>query len=214
MHQLTFYVDFISPYAYLAFHALPKALEGLSYQVRYQPILFGAVLQHHGQLGPAEIPAKRLWTYRQVLWLAQQQGCSLRMPASHPYNPLGLLRLATACDAQGHPNRHVCEQLFEHVWGEGLEAADPQRQAVLQERLAPPRDPNSEEVKAQLREATQAAIDAGVFGVPSIAVDDKLFWGQDALPMLRDYLTAGPWFQGPDWDNCSGLPKSMERKRS
>jgi 2-hydroxychromene-2-carboxylate isomerase len=214
MHQLTFYVDFISPYAYLAFHALPKALEGLSYQVRYQPILFGAVLQHHGQLGPAEIPAKRLWTYRQVLWLAQQQGCSLRMPASHPYNPLGLLRLATACDAQGHPNRHVCEQLFEHVWGEGLEAADPQRQAVLQERLAPPRDPNSEEVKAQLREATQAAIDAGVFGVPSIAVDDKLFWGQDALPMLRDYLTAGPWFQGPDWDNCSGLPKTMERKRS
>ena len=214
MHQLTFYVDFISPYAYLAFHALPKALEGLSYQVRYQPILFGAVLQHHGQLGPAEIPAKRLWTYRQVLWLAQQQGCSLRMPASHPYNPLGLLRLATACDAQGHPNRHVCEQLFEHVWGEGLEAADPQRQAVLQERLAPPRDPNSEEVKAQLREATQAAIDAGVFGVPSILVDDKLFWGQDALPMLRDYLTAGPWFQGPNWDNCSVLPKSIERKRS
>ena len=214
MHQLTFYVDFISPYAYLAFHALPKALEGLSYQVRYQPILFGAVLQHHGQLGPAEIPAKRLWTYRQVLWLAQQQGCPLRMPASHPYNPLGLLRLATACDAQGHPNRHVCEQLFEHVWGEGLEAADPQRQAVLQERLAPPRDPNSEEVKAQLREATQAAIDAGVFGVPSIAVDDKLFWGQDALPMLRDYLTAGPWFQGPDWENCSVLPKSIERKRS
>ena len=214
MHQLTFYVDFISPYAYLAFHALPKALEGLSYQVRYQPILFGAVLQHHGQLGPAEIPAKRLWTYRQVLWLAQQQGCSLRMPASHPYKPLGLLRLATACDAQGHPNRHVCEQLFEHVWGEGLEAADPQRQAVLQERLAPPRDPNSEEVKAQLREATQAAIDAGVFGVPSILVDDKLFWGQDALPMLRDYLTAGPWFQGPDWDNCSVLPKSIERKRS
>jgi 2-hydroxychromene-2-carboxylate isomerase len=213
MHQLTFYVDFISPYAYLAFHALPKALEGLSYQVRYQPILFGAVLQHHGQLGPAEIPAKRLWTYRQVLWLAQQQGCSLRMPASHPYNPLGLLRLATACDAQGHPNRHVCQQLFEHVWAEGLEAADPQRQAVLQERLAPPRDPNSEEVKAQLREATQAAIDAGVFGVPSIAVDDKLFWGQDALPMLRDYLTAGSWFQGPDWDNCSALPKTMERKR-
>lgn len=214
MHQLTFYLDFISPYAYLAFHALPKALEGLSYQVRYQPILFGAVLQHHGQLGPAEIPAKRLWTYRQVLWLAQQQGCTLRMPASHPYNPLGLLRLATACDAQGRPNRYVCQQLFEHVWGEGLEATDLQRQAVLQERLAPSRDPSSDEVKAQLREATQAAIDAGVFGVPSILVDDKLFWGQDALPMLRDYLMAGSWFQGLDWDSCSVLPKSIERKRS
>ena len=145
-------------------------------------------------------------------------GTAARLPLAHAgqpsVQPFGLLRLATACDAQGHPNRHVCEQLFEHVWGEGLEAADPQRQAVLQERLAPSRDPNSDEVKSQLREATQAAIDAGVFGVPSIAVDDKLFWGQDALPMLRDYLTAGPWFQGPDWDNCSGLPKTMERKRS
>jgi hypothetical protein len=85
---------------------------------------------------------------------------------------------------------------------------------ALQERLAPPRDPNSDAVKAQLRAATQAAIDTGVFGVPSIAVNDKLFWGQDALPMLRDYLTAGAWFQGPDWDNCSALPKTMERKRS
>ena len=55
MRQLTFYLDFISPYAYLAFHALPKTLQGLNCQVSYQPILFGAVLQHHGQLGPAEI---------------------------------------------------------------------------------------------------------------------------------------------------------------
>ena len=213
MHQLTFYVDFISPYAYLAFHALPRALEGLSYQVRYQPILFGAVLQHHGQLGPAEIPAKRLWTYRQVLWLAQQQGCPLRMPASHPFNPLGLLRLATACDEHGQPNRFVCQQLFEHVWSEGLEASDPQRQAALQARLAPSRDPNSDLVKTQLREATQAAIDVGVFGVPSITVDDKLFWGQDALPMLRDYLQGGAWFKAGHWNECSDLPKTLERKR-
>ena len=214
MHQLTFYVDFISPYAYLAFHALPKALEGLSYQVRYQPILFGAVLQHHGQLGPAEIPDKRLWTYRQVLWLAQQQGCPMRMPASHPYNPLGLLRLATACDEHGQPNRYVCQQMFEHVWGEGLEASDAVRQAELQTRLVPLRDPNSEEVKSQLRAATQAAIDAGVFGVPTIAVEGKLFWGQDALPMLRDYLIGGAWFQTSDWDDCTALPKTLERKRN
>ena len=69
-------------------------------------------------------------------------------------------------------------------------------------------------MKAQLREATQAAIEAGVFGVPSIAVDDKLFWGQDALPMLRDYLTGGAWFQAGGWDGCVTLPKSLERKRS
>jgi 2-hydroxychromene-2-carboxylate isomerase len=214
MHHITFYLDFISPYAYLAFHALPKALEGLSYQVHYQPILFGAVLQHHGQLGPAEIPAKRLWTYRQVLWLAQQQGCPLQMPASHPFNPLGLLRLATACDDRGQASPLVCQQLFEHVWGNGLEASDPQRLAALQARLSPLRDPNSPEVKTQLRDATQAAIDQGVFGVPSFAVNDKLFWGQDALPMLRDYLSGSEWFQGTVWNDCSVLPESLQRKRS
>lgn len=214
MYHITFYLDFISPYAYLAFHALPKALEGLSYQVHYQPILFGAVLQHHGQLGPAEIPAKRRWTYRQVLWLAQQQGCPLHMPASHPFNPLALLRLATSCDHSGQPHHSVCQQLFEHVWGDGLEASDPQRLAALQARLAPERDPNSPEVKKQLRDATQAAIDRDVFGVPSFAVDDKLFWGQDALPMLRDYLNGGVWFQGTAWNDCSVLPESLQRKRS
>jgi 2-hydroxychromene-2-carboxylate isomerase len=198
MHQLTFYLDFISPYAHLAFHALPKALQGLSYQVTYQPILFGAVLQHHGQLGPAEIEGKREWTYRHVQWLGAQQGCALRMPASHPYNPLGMLRLATALNAQGQPNRFQCEQMLHHVWADGLDAADP----------------NSDEVKNQLRQATDAAIQAGVFGVPTIAVDGKLFWGQDALPMLRDYLDRGEWFQGSAWDDSSALPRALARKRT
>ena len=48
--------------------------QGLSYSVSYQPVLLGALLQHHGQRGPAEMPHKREWTYRQVLWLAHQQG--------------------------------------------------------------------------------------------------------------------------------------------
>ena len=118
MHALTFYFDVISPYAYLAFDQLPRTLQGLSYTVSYQPVLFGALLKHHGQLGPAEIAGKREWTYRQSLWLAREQGLSLRIPAAHPFNPLPLLRLAVSCDAQGQPNRHVCERLFRHVWGE------------------------------------------------------------------------------------------------
>ena len=67
MKQVTFYFDPISPYAYLAFEHLPQALLGLSYQIIYKPVLFGALLKHHGQLGPAEMPGKRDWTYRQVL---------------------------------------------------------------------------------------------------------------------------------------------------
>ena len=66
MKQITFFFDFISPYAYLAFESLPQALQGISHQVRYQPILFAGLLKHHGQLGPAEIAGKRDWTYQQA----------------------------------------------------------------------------------------------------------------------------------------------------
>ena len=113
MRHLTFYLDFISPYAYLAFHALPRSLMGLSYSVTYKPVFLGALLKHNAMLGPAEVPPKRAWVYRQVQWQAQQQGLKLDMPALHPFNPLALLRLAVAMQAQGQPNRYVCETLFQ-----------------------------------------------------------------------------------------------------
>lgn len=102
MRDIHFYFDFISPYAWLAFKALPATLEGIAHQVHYHPVVFGAMLKHHGQLGPAEMPGKRDWTYRQVMWLAKQQGTVLQMPASHPFNSLSLLRMAVATAASGH----------------------------------------------------------------------------------------------------------------
>ncbi len=216
MKDITFYLDFISPYAHLAFEALPEALMGLSYSVRYTPVLFAGLLKHHGQLGPAEIAPKRDWTYRQVLWLAHSRGIPLEMPASHPFNPLALLRLALACSPEATPqapNRYVCETIFRHVWRGGAEAADAQRLEALARQLAPPRDPGSEIVKAQLKTNTGNAIEQGVFGVPTFAVDDKLFWGLDSLPMLRDYLLGNPWFDGPAWTGVHSVSSGAVRRR-
>jgi 2-hydroxychromene-2-carboxylate isomerase len=210
MKHITFYLDFISPYAYLAFEKLPEALMGHSYSVTYKPILFGAVLKHHGQLGPAEIEPKRDWTYRQVLWQAHTHGVALQMPASHPYNPLPLLRLAVACEAQGLPNRYVCETLFKHVWQGGADAADPQRLQAVTQQLAPAREVNSEAVKAQLKAHTDEAIARGVFGVPTFEVDGKLFWGFDALPMLQAYLSGDPWFDS-QWDAPASVAQGIRR---
>jgi len=214
LKTITFYLDFISPYAWLAFHALPQALQGISHRLVYRPVLFAAMLKHHGQLGPAEIPAKRDWTYRQVLWLARQQGCELQLPAAHPFNPLGLLRLGLACDADGEPNRYVCEQLFRHVWCSGEDAADSQRLAGLTAQLMPLRDPAGAEVRQQLQAHTQEAIDLGVFGVPSFVVEDKVFWGQDALPMLRASLQGDPWFDGPQWHGVQSTAVGIRRQSS
>ena len=200
MKRIDFYLDFVSPYAYLAFEALPQALVGISHQVAYRPVLLGALLRQHGQLGPAEIPGKREWTYRHVLWLARQQGVPLQLPAQHPFSSLDLLRLALACGPGPLPNRHVCETVFRHVWQGGADAADATRLAELVARLAPGRDLTGDEPRAALRALTDAAIAGGVFGVPAFVVDGRLFWGLDALPMLRSHLLGDEGFAQFDWD--------------
>ena len=206
MKQIDFSLDFISPYAYLAFEELPKALIGLSYSVNYKPVFLGGLLKHHGQLGPAEIPAKRDWTYRHVLWLAQQHGIALQMPATHPFNPLALLRLALASEVQGLPSRYVCETLFRHVWVGGADAADAARLEAVTKHLLPRRDPNDAARKDELKAL-------GVFGVPAFVVDGKTFWGLDGLPMLRQYLEGKPWFDGPDWDSVQTLPSALPARK-
>jgi 2-hydroxychromene-2-carboxylate isomerase len=212
MKHITFYLDFISPYAYLAFEKLPEALKGLSYQVDYRPVLFAAFLKQHGQLGPAEIAPKRDWTYRQVLWLAHLHGIPMQMPAAHPFHPLGLLRLALACGSgDGLVNRYVAEAAFRHVWRGGADAADAQRLQALRDQLQPRRDPQSEAVKAELKANTDAALARGLFGVPTCEVDGKLFWGFDALPMLRAYLEGDAWFTSGTWDEPARLPKGQTR---
>lgn len=214
MKHITFYLDFISPYACLAFEQLPEVLMGQSYSVTYKPVLLAGMLKHHGQLGPAEISPKRDWTYRQVLWLAHRHGIDLQLPAAHPFNPLALLRLALACGAQGESNRYVCETLFHHVWRGAADAVDPARLQALTARLAPQREVNSEEVKQELRANTQEAVARGLFGVPTLVVDDRLFWGFDALPMLRDYVCGDSWFAGADWDAAARLPSGITRRPS
>ena len=207
MKRIVFHFDVVSPYAYLAFERLPQVLAGCSYEVAYRPVLFAGLLQHWGQKGPAEIEPKRAWTFRQVHWLAQQHGIMLDTPALHPFNPLPLLRLALACG----PNRRIVEAVFRHAWVGGHDPNDAQRLAELTARLAPLRDPAGADVKTELRRLTDEAVAGGLFGVPSFVLDGRLFWGLDALPMLRDALLCGAWFGGPAWDR-EGAPRPGVRR--
>jgi 2-hydroxychromene-2-carboxylate isomerase len=212
MKHLVFSFDVISPYACLAFERMPQVLEGVSHEVSYQPILFAGLLQHWGQKGPAEIAPKRDWTYRQVMWLAQQHGVAFEMPAQHPFNPLALLRLLLACaPAGGTPNRWACEQVFRHVWRGGADAADVQRLAALAQALSPQRDPAGAEVRDELKAATAAAAARGLFGVPTVEVDGRVFWGLDGLELLLAYLRGDPWFDGPAWDAATRI-QGIQRK--
>jgi 2-hydroxychromene-2-carboxylate isomerase len=212
MKRIGFYFDVISPFAYLAFEQLPQVLIGCSYEVQYQPVLFAGLLGHWGQKGPAEIEPKRAWTFRHIAWLSHTLNIALQTPATHPFNPLPLLRLALACAQAGDmPNRRVVEAVMRHVWRGGADPADPERLRVLSEALAPLRDPAGDDVKRELRALTEAAVARGVFGVPTYELDGRLFWGVDALPMLRAALLGDAWFSGPQWAAAALAPPGVTR---
>lgn len=210
MKHITFYLDFVSPYAWLALEQMPRALQGISYHVEYRPVLLGALLQGDANPGPAGIPAKRLWTYRQVTWLGQSLGIPLQMPAQHPFKPLPLLRLALSHGQGGNINRFVAQSVMQHVWDGGHDANDPQRLNDLRQLLQDQKrgEEGGDEVKQWLRANTDQARQAGVFGVPAWVVDGHVFWGLDALPMLRSFLQGDVWFDG-QWDAVDGIPNGL-----
>lgn len=221
MKHLRFCFDVVSPYAYLAFERLPQALEGLSVEVSYQPLLFAGLLKHWGNTGPAEIAPKRAWTYRHVAWLAHRQGVRLDLPAQHPFNPLALLRLALACAPEADdgatslvtPSRRVCERLFRHAWHGGADANDAARLRTLRDSLQPRRDPQGDAVRLALREATTTAAARGIFGVPTIEVEGRMFWGVDSIDMIVAYLHGDSWFDKAIWDAADRMPPGLERIR-
>jgi len=215
MKRIVFWFDVISPFAYLAFEHLPQALEGCSYEVQYRPVLFAGLLGHWGQKGPAEIAPKRAWTFRHIAWLSHTLQIPIDTPATHPFNPLPLLRLALACsEARGTPNRHVVEALMRYVWRGGADASDAVRLRELAAALAPQRDPAGDDVKAELRTCTNDAVARGVFGVPTFDVDGELFWGADSIEFLKDFLGNSSVIKNPEMQRLDELPAAASRRTS
>ncbi|MFN9192308.1 MAG: DsbA family protein, partial [Pseudomonadota bacterium] len=90
--------------------------------------------------------------------------------------------------------------------GGGATATAPARQAALAAALAPARAPAGAAGTRELRAATEEAVARGVFGVPTFELGGRLFWGLDALPMLRAALAGDGWFDGPAWA-AAGAPR-------
>jgi 2-hydroxychromene-2-carboxylate isomerase len=208
MASADWYFDFVSPFSYLQCEQLPRLEQTL--RVRYRPVLFAALLDAHGTQGPAEIPAKRRFTYRFVVWQAQQLGIALKFPAAHPFNPLPLLRLALAADCA--PEAIRC--IFRFVWRDGRLGDLPIEWAELTAELGLPDATAriaSAEVKSALKRNTDEAIARGVFGVPTLAIGDELFWGVDATAMAADYIAQGCRYTDSEMTRVASLPVGAQR---
>jgi len=207
MKTIDWYFDFISPFAYLASESLARLPD--TNQLRLNPILFAGLLQHHVTKGPAEIPAMRRFTFRHIRWLADRHGIVLKPPPAHPFNPLPLLRLAIAVDA----DLEQVQRLFRFVWTEGKSQDDEKAwHALLDEFGITEAEIASGSVKAKLRQTTDAAIEADIFGVPSFVVDGEIFWGFDAMEFLVEYLEDPNLLQTPGMLAIDAIPDGVHRK--
>ena len=203
------YFDFISPFSYLHLKQLGQVSRPL--EIEPVPVLFAGLLKAHENKGPAEIPAKRIQTYRQCVWISHQLGIEFRFPPRHPFNPLPYLRLALVRP----PTVQGVEAIFDLLWMEGRDPDDPATlhaaaNAVgLPEALPHISDPD---VKSRLAANTDAAAVAGIFGVPTIEVAGERFWGSDSIPMMNAYLADPQLFERGEMARVSALPYGATRK--
>lgn len=205
---MDWYFDFISPYSYLQSERMPEWPKGTTLVAK--PILFAGLLNHYGQKGPAEIPEKRAFSYRQVQWLAERDGVPFRFPPRHPFNPIAVLRLAIAAETSPAAIRTI----FRYIWAEGGEADTPEGFRELARRLGMP-DAESRiaapEVKEKLRRNGEEAIAAGVFGVPSLVIDGLAIWGYDSTAMALEALRDPARFRSGEMERVANLPVGVSR---
>lgn len=202
--QIQWYFDYISPFAYLQWAYQVPRLKHVEFELK--PILLAGLLKHWGQKGPAEIGAKRRFTYRHIVWLAEHFGVPLSLPPAHPFNPLPLLRSSIALGSSSE----VVDRLFGYVWREGhtpmeedhwrrfMADLDVTEQAIS--------DPT---VKQQLLANGQEAIAKGVFGVPTFVADGEVFWGVDGFEFFLAYLDDPGVIDTPGMRAADDLPSGV-----
>ena len=190
---IQFHFDFVSPYAFIAWTQIHAIAARHGRPLEIVPVLFAGLLEHHGQKGPAEIPTKRVYTYKDAWRKAVRAGLrDFRMPPAHPFNPLVALRVASlSLDAD--TRKRTIDTLFRAAWQEGVAIDTPEAVAAVLgsagfdgERLV--QAAQEKENKDRLRKATEDAVARGVFGVPTALVDGEIFWGSESLELLEAFL--------------------------
>ncbi len=209
MKRVTWYFDFISPYAYLQSARLDELASKV--EVDCVPILFAGLLNHWGQKGPAEVEPKRIFSFRQCVWRARRDAIPFHMPPHHPFNPLRALRLSIALGN----DLNIVQSIFHSIWVIGHLPDDAKGWAGIQAMLgivdgdARVADPA---VKTALLENGEAALAANVFGVPTCQIDGEKFWGDDCLNMVGDYITDPNLLEDEDMKKIESTKPSTERR--
>ena len=190
-----FYFDLGSPATYLAYTQIPKICAQTDTRLIYIPLLLGGVFKATGNASPATVPAKGRYMFQDLDRYAKRYGVPLKFNPHFPINTLMLMRAVTGMQLR-HPDRFAAfiDCLFKAIWVDGRSLDEPATvAAVLSENGFDPQAvlalTADEEVKALLKDNTEKAVERGVFGAPSMFVDNQLYFGQDRLDFVLEALS-------------------------
>jgi 2-hydroxychromene-2-carboxylate isomerase len=192
--QVDFYFDFGSPTSYLAWTQLPRIAEEAGAELRMRPILLGGIFQATGNRSPNEIPGKSVWIKRDLLRFAARYGVALMHNPHFPINTLQLMRGAIGYQMRKPAafDAYVAA-IYRAMWVDGRNLGEPTEVGEVLQRAG--FDPEEflalvqrPEVKDKLRTDTEAAVERGLFGAPTMFVGENMYFGQDRLDFVRDAL--------------------------
>lgn len=190
--SVDFYYDYGSPASYLAYRRLPQLCAAHDAELVYRPVLLGAIFKATGNDTPAVIPAKARYMQRDLARCAARHDIPMRFNPHFLINTLTAMRGAFAADEIGVLEGYN-QALFTATWVDEKDTGDAAVLcAVIDEANLPGQQildrAGSDAIKARLREATDAAVDRGLFGCPTLFVGDEMFFGQDRLEFVAEAL--------------------------
>ncbi|MEH6470781.1 MAG: 2-hydroxychromene-2-carboxylate isomerase [Halopseudomonas sp.] len=185
--QIEFFYDVMSPYSHLAYWRLPGVAKRSASAVVLRPITLPKLLALTDNPDPQQVPAKRAYIQQDLEALSRYYGIPLEWPEAGPVASENAMALLTMLE--GNAQAEMTKRLFEAVWVDSINIADPALLAELvgaeQWDLA-----ESEEAQQRLQANTQEAFERGAFGVPSCFAGDRLFFGNERLFLLQMHLNA------------------------
>lgn len=219
MRELTFYFDYISNNAYLAWTQLDKLAAAHGLTIRPVPVLFAGLLKSHNNVGPAEIAPKRKWMSKNILRKTGQLGVPMSPPLHHPFNPLLALR-ASSLDMDEAARKRFITAMFDAVWVNRRHVSDPEVIAeIANEQGLDGADiltqAQSKQASEMLKQQTARAVEEGAFGIPTMMVEGEMFFGYDDFVYLdlflkgEDPLTAEAW---ASWNQHKIVPSAMRKE--
>lgn len=190
--SVDFYFDYGSPTSYLAYTQMPGLAKRTGAKVNYLPILLGGVFQATQNRSPVEVPAKGTWMQGDLQDFAARYGVPYRWNPHFPINTLALMRGAIYAAREGFLVPYS-DAIYQAMWAEGQNMADPavvgrvlQGAGIDAQKLMA--GIQEQPIKDALKDATQRAVERGLFGAPTFFVGTRMHFGQDRLPYVEELL--------------------------